>query len=346
MPLGFETPPAPAISPGGDDGEGHGEQPPPVAPMAPMEPVAELILLVVCEAVAATGWQNPDAKIIRLTAMNGFFFYDAPDPQGDLLPFEAHNWPAPYSDNPPHEPAAAASADALAAMDGGDDDFDILFGEFMSAGADDDPASPGPAAGITHGLSSGEPATAIAGPAMPPAPALPPAPAASALNPASATAPVLGLSPGTGLPPVPGQPHAMGQLPASVPYAVAAPGVLAHPAPGAAQGLRPPGFRVQDNMVLRHDWPQGPLYPPQKHGTYERSNRPKPPQDNCAWCNSCEHWLWTHCYERTPLGARDTSRCCNRCHWRRRRELGLNEWMRLAQPRMMHLIRRDPGYSA
>ncbi|KZL80635.1 hypothetical protein CI238_08339 [Colletotrichum incanum] len=331
MPLGSETPPdpawlpfLPAISGDGNHGE-EGEQPAPVAPMAPMAPM----------------------EPVKNRAMDRFFFLDIPDPHGGLLAFEADGWFDPYPEDLPSGPAAAgASAAVPAAMDGGDDDFDILFGDFATSISADDPDSSDPAAGFTQALASEEPAAAIAGPATLPAPALPPAPAIPAPNPVSATAPVIGLPSGSGLLPVPGQPYAMGQLPASTPHAVATPGNPAHPAPCAGQGLRPPGFRVQNNLVLRHDWPQGPLNPPQKHRVYERSDRPKPPQDNSAWCNSCEHWLWAPCFERTPLGARDTSRCCNRCHWRKRRELGLYEWMRLAQPRMLHLIRRDPGYSA
>ncbi|KAK2058652.1 hypothetical protein LY76DRAFT_593055 [Colletotrichum caudatum] len=125
--------------------------------------------------------------------------------------------------------------------------------------------------------------------------------------------------------------------------AAATPGSNAHPQP-----LYPPGFRIQDNMVLRHDWPQGHLQPSRRHLAYERSRNPKPPRDNARWCNSCEYWLWEPCYDRVRLSARDRARCCNRCHLRKKRArgMGLDQWMLAAQPRMLHLLKKDPGYVA
>ncbi|KAK2027052.1 hypothetical protein LX32DRAFT_641281 [Colletotrichum zoysiae] len=112
--------------------------------------------------------------------------------------------------------------------------------------------------------------------------------------------------------------------------------------------LYPPGFRIQDNLVLRHDWPQGHLQPSSKHLEYERSKDAKPAQENATWCNSCEYWLWNPCYSRVPLSARDNARCCNRCHMRKKRArgMGLHQWMLAAQPLMLHLLKKDPGYAA
>ncbi|EFQ34392.1 uncharacterized protein GLRG_09536 [Colletotrichum graminicola M1.001] len=174
-----------------------------------------------------------------------------------------------------------------------------------------------------------------------------------------------GFMPAVGPPPVVYQPSAFGPAAAAPDI----PGFLAAAAPGNAAGpiapqahatsvppagivvqqpLYPPGFRIQDNLVLRHDWPQGLLQPSPRHFTYERSGNPKPAQDNAVWCNSCEYWLWEPCYERAPLSARDRARCCNRCHWRKKsaRGMGLHEWMLAAQPRMMHLLKKDAGYVA
>ncbi|KAK1981775.1 hypothetical protein LZ30DRAFT_749787 [Colletotrichum cereale] len=143
-----------------------------------------------------------------------------------------------------------------------------------------------------------------------------------------------------------GQHGPLGIAANAAPGAPGAPGASAGPV--APQPLLPPGFRLQENHVLRHDWPQGALQPSPKHGVYERSKNPKPAQDNAMWCNSCEHWLWEPCYQRVPIGDRDNARCCNRCHWRKKRfrGMGLHQWLLLAQPRMMHLLKKDQGYVA
>ncbi|KAK1963994.1 hypothetical protein LY78DRAFT_640388 [Colletotrichum sublineola] len=171
--------------------------------------------------------------------------------------------------------------------------------------------------------------------------------------------PAVGPSPGVGqfpvsslapaVPALPGYPAPVGNLAAGV--GTIAPN--AHTAPVAPSSLVAPppllphGFRIQDNHVLRHDWPQGPLQPPRKHLKYERSKNPKPPHDNTIWCNSCERWLWTPCYERVPLKERDGASCCNRCHWRKRANgMEQHAWMLAAQPRMMHLLKKDAGYAA
>ncbi|KAK1573570.1 uncharacterized protein LY79DRAFT_673571 [Colletotrichum navitas] len=186
-----------------------------------------------------------------------------------------------------------------------------------------------------------------------------------AASPPPGVGPHPGFMPNVGPPPGGYHPSAFGPAAA----APALPGFIAPVAPGNAVGpiapqahaapappagivvqqpLYPPGFRIQDNLVLRHDWPQGLLQPSPRHFTYERSGNPKPAQDNAVWCNSCEYWLWEPCYERAPLSARDRARCCNRCHWRKKkaRGMGLHEWMLAAQPRMMHLLKKDPGYVA